>query len=113
MRALARSAPVAVRLRAETDERFHDGIELAAFAVVAEALADAANAGATSTDVTVERARGGLRVATSSDGTAIRGSGFEALTDRVEALGGTIHVTSAQATGTSIEVELPPVPPSR
>jgi signal transduction histidine kinase len=113
IRALARSSPVGVRLRAETDERFEDGIELAAYAVVAGALARAANAGATVIDVTVERDHDGLRIATSSDGATVPDTAFEALTDRIEALGGTIRLTSADAAGTSIDVELPPAPSAR
>jgi signal transduction histidine kinase len=113
LRALARSSRVAVELRAETDERFMDGIELAAYAVVAEALASAASAGTTITEVTVERRPAALRVATLSDGAATPRSRFAALTDRIEALGGTIQIIGAHGVGTSIEVELPPVPPSR
>jgi signal transduction histidine kinase len=117
LRVLARRSAVPVRLREEPDERFEERVEVAAYCVVSEALANAAkHADATVVDVSVGRRHNWLRVAIRDDGAggadATKGSGLVGLTDRVEALGGTIAVLSAHAEGTAIEVELPLAPSS-
>jgi signal transduction histidine kinase len=92
LRALARRSPVPVRLLSAPDERFDAHVELAAYHVVAEALA---HADASVVDVSVERRDDRLRV-------VVRGARAEGVADRVEALGGSIAVRE-EAT----EVELP------
>jgi signal transduction histidine kinase len=117
LRALARRSAVPVRLRDAPDERFEERVEVAAYYVVSEALANAAkHAGATVVEVSIGRYDGRLEVSIRDDGRggadAGKGSGLVGLTDRVEALGGTIAIASAPGAGTAIEVELPLVPSS-
>jgi signal transduction histidine kinase len=87
-------------------------VEVAAYYVVCEALANAvkhAKAGAVELQVTM--GDGLLRVSIRDDGVGGvdpgHGSGIVGLIDRVEALGGTLQVTSPPGEGTSIMVELP------
>jgi signal transduction histidine kinase len=61
-------------------------------------------------------AEGRLRLSVSDDGIGgadpARGSGLTGLTDRVEALGGTISVHSPPDEGTAMQVWLPLSPPA-
>jgi signal transduction histidine kinase len=61
--------------------------------------------------VEVARNDGLLVVEVTDDGVggadAAKGSGLRGLTDRVEALGGRLHVASAQGRGTTVRAELP------
>jgi signal transduction histidine kinase len=63
--------------------------------------------------VTIAVKRDGARLAIviSDDGIGgadpVRGSGLRGLVDRVEALDGTLHVTSAPGNGTTVRAELP------
>jgi signal transduction histidine kinase len=92
LRALARRSSVPVQLRETPDERFDAHVEIAAYHVVAEALA---HADAAVVDVSVERRDDRLRV-------VVHGARAEGVADRVEALGGSIAVR-----GEATEVELP------
>ena len=119
LRALARRSAVPVRLANELDQRFDERVEVAAYSVVSEALANAAeHAGASAVDVRVELSDGRLRVTVADDGRggadAREGSGLTNLTDRVEALDGTLAIVSPPGGGTAITAELPlPVRPCR
>jgi signal transduction histidine kinase len=117
LRALARRSAVPVRLNDEPEERFEERVEVAAYYVVSEALANAAkHAGASVVEVSIARHDGWLTVSIRDDGSggadATKGSGLVGLSDRVEALGGTIAIASAPGAGTAIEAELPLVPAS-
>jgi signal transduction histidine kinase len=117
LRALARRSAVPVRLHDEPEERFEERVEVAAYYVVSEALANTAkHAGASVADVSIVRHDGWLSVSIRDDGRggadSAKGSGLVGLSDRVEALGGTIEIASAAGAGTAIEVELPLVPSS-
>jgi signal transduction histidine kinase len=112
LRTLARRSAVPVRLDIGTLPRLPDPVEVAAYFVVSEALANAAkHARASLVKVHVEVGDGLLKVSIRDDGTGgadpSRGSGLIGLTDRVEALGGTISVSSHPGTGTTILAELP------
>ena len=112
LRALARRSAVPVRLANDLDQRFDERVELAAYYVVSEALANAAeHAGASVVDVRVELGDGRLRVAVADDGgggaDGRHGSGLTSLTDRVEALDGTLAVASPPGGGTTVTAELP------
>jgi signal transduction histidine kinase len=95
-------------------ERFAPPVELAAYYVCAEALANVAKHAA-ATAVTIEVVRKGdlLVVIVTDDGRGgaapARGSGLRGLTDRLEALGGRLSVVAAPGTGsgTRIAAELP------
>jgi signal transduction histidine kinase len=110
--ALASRSPVAVRLRADSIVALPTGIESAAYFVVAEALTNIVkHARASQAQVTVQRRGGGLVVEVSDDGsggaTLEAGSGLRGLSDRVEALGGSLELYSPVPGGTLLRVELP------
>jgi signal transduction histidine kinase len=112
LKTLARRSSVPVRLDVRVDGRLPEPIELAAYYVVAEALTNTAkHASATSVDVRAECGDGVLRVRVRDDGRggadAATGSGLVGLTDRVEALGGRLSLSSPPGAGTAVEIELP------
>jgi signal transduction histidine kinase len=112
LRTLARRSTVPVELFGITDTRLPEPIEVAAYYVASEALANAAkHAQASRIEVSLEPRDGALLLSIRDDGIggadAIRGSGLVGLTDRVEALGGSIRVESRPGEGTHIVVELP------
>lgn len=102
LRALARRSAVPVRLSVEIDERFADAVELAAYHVVADALAGAEGA---EIAIRVERADGQLRVTV--DGAP---GDLTSAADRVEVLGGRLTTTGREGGGTTLSAELPPRP---
>jgi signal transduction histidine kinase len=112
MRALARRSAIPVELQAVVDQRLPEPIEVAAYFVASEALANAAkHAGASSIELSLATSNGSLLLSIRDDGVGgadpARGSGLVGLTDRVEALGGTIDIESAPGAGTSLVVTLP------
>lgn len=109
--ALAERSAVPVRTGVPAD-RFPPPVELAAYYVCAEALANVAkHAGATAVAIEVRREGGTLIVAVTDDGHGgadpARGSGLRGLADRVEALGGRLDVVATPGAGTRIAAELP------
>jgi signal transduction histidine kinase len=109
--ALASRSPLPVTVDV-TGERFPSAIEATAYFVVSEALTNVIkHAGARGAEVEVRVEDGRLRVAVRDDGAggadAARGSGLTGLKDRVEALGGTIEVTSPAGGGTSLVARIP------
>jgi signal transduction histidine kinase len=112
LRKLARQSAVPVDLDVRTNGRMPERVEVAAYYVVSEALANAAKHGQASTvTVRVEAACDRLRVGIDDDGVGGArfgcGSGLLGLKDRVEALGGRITLHSEPGAGTSLSVELP------
>ena len=112
LRTLARRSPVPIQLQVSTQDRLPEPVEVAAYYVVSEALANATkHAQAANVTVEVEQADGVLGVSVRDDGVGgadlARGSGLVGLKDRVEALGGRITLQSELGTGTSLSVELP------
>ena len=112
LKTLARRSAVPVRLQIGTDRRLPDGVEAAAYYVVSEALTNAAkHARASVVAVDLEVDDTFLRLDIRDDGVGgadpALGSGLVGLKDRVEALGGTIEVTSPAGGGTSLAVKLP------
>ncbi|HVN61342.1 MAG TPA: sensor histidine kinase, partial [Gaiellaceae bacterium] len=113
LKSLARRSALPVDLTIRVDERLSEPIEVAAYYVVSEALANAAkHAQASAVVVGVEVDDAVLRVSVRDDGVGgadfVPGSGLVGLRDRVEALGGRISLESPPGAGTSVEVELPP-----
>ena len=109
---LVERAPVEVALDVNLDRRPPPAIEAAAYYVVAEALANVAKyAQATTATVSVRTERERLRVEVGDDGIggadASAGSGLRGLDDRVQAVGGSLRVTSRPDEGTRILAELP------
>ena len=112
LRTLARRSAVPVDLRVDTKSRYPPAVEVAVYYVVSEALTNATkHAGASLVEVAVEKQDSTLVLCVSDDGVGgakpQRGSGLIGLRDRVEALGGSIEVTSPAGHGTVIQVVLP------
>jgi PAS domain S-box-containing protein len=110
--ALALRSPVPVKLNVRCEDRLPERIEVAAYYVVSEALTNAAkhaNASGVQIELRLEEATLHLSIVDDGDGGADprRGSGLIGLKDRVEALGGTIHVASPPGSGTQLDVEIP------
>ena len=112
LRKLARRSHVPVILDVSVHGRLPAPVEVAAYYVVSEALANAAkHARASCVHVTVGAEEDVLRVAVDDDGVggadAVGGSGLLGVRDRVAALGGRLAIESPAAGGTSLRVELP------
>jgi signal transduction histidine kinase len=91
--------------------------EVTAYFVISEAVTNACkHADATSIDVRAAVSRGVLRVEIVDDGrggaSESAGSGLQGLRDRVEAIGGSFEVDSAERQGTRILAVLPTAPAS-
>jgi signal transduction histidine kinase len=112
LKALARRSMLPVSLDVNIDRRFPEPVELASYYVVAEALTNAAkHAQASAVTVSARSDDNDLYLCVSDDGIGgadVRaGSGLVGLQDRVEALGGTIRLTSAVGGGTSLDIKIP------
>jgi signal transduction histidine kinase len=112
LRTLALRSPMPVEVVVERDDRLPETVEVAAYYVAAEALANIAkHAAASRAWVGVELPDGMVRMQISDDGVGgadpAAGSGLTGLRDRVEALGGSLAVRSPLGQGTSLDVKLP------
>lgn len=115
VRALARRASVPVDVKIDVPTRLPAPVEVAAYYVVSEALANTAkHADATTVHIELHTHNDRLHLTVHDDGHGGAnpgdGSGLIGLTDRVEALGGTLTVTSPPGAGTTLEAELPVEP---
>lgn len=109
---LARRSAVPVAIEVNVDGDIAESVEMAAYYVLAEALANAAkHSAANQVQVSVRCSGPHLRMAIRDDGVGganpRKGSGLIGLTDRVEALGGQLSVTSPVGRGTSLDVSIP------
>jgi signal transduction histidine kinase len=112
LRALGRRSAVPVELDVQVDGRLPEPVEVGAYYVVSEMLANAAkHARASMIQVDAETSGGTLWVRVHDDGiggaTPARGSGLLGLKDRIEALGGTFSVHSPAGHGTTVSCQLP------
>jgi signal transduction histidine kinase len=112
LRTLARRSAVPVELSSEIEQRLPEPIEVAAYYIASEALTNATkHANASHVDIEASTKNGSLRLSIRDDGIGgadpAGGTGLVGLTDRVEALGGSIRVSSRPGDGTHITVELP------
>jgi signal transduction histidine kinase len=112
LKALARRSAVAVDLDVDLQAPVSEPVQVAAYYVVSEALANAAkHARASVVQVHVRTTDGRLHLSVRDDGVGgadpRRGSGLVGLSDRVQALGGTITVHSPTGEGTSLRIDLP------
>jgi signal transduction histidine kinase len=112
LKALARRSAVPVELEVDVQARLPEPVEVAAYYVVSEALANAAKHAQASVALVEARARDGLlHLSVRDDGVGGAeprgGSGLVGLADRVEALGGTIQVHSPAGRGTRLQIDLP------
>jgi signal transduction histidine kinase len=108
---LAYSSALPIAVRDELPDRLPQRVEVGAYYVVAEALANASkHADAEAIEVALWRERDRALVRVSDDGVGgadPRGSGLRGLADRVEALGGRLWLTSASGAGTTVEAVFP------
>jgi len=109
---LVAKANVPVTLTTDLDARLDEAVEVAAYYVVSESLANVGkHAQARAAKVSVERENGKLVVEVTDDGVggadADRGSGLRGLADRVEAHGGRLRVWTPRGGGTRVRAEIP------
>jgi signal transduction histidine kinase len=112
LESLTAGAALPVRLSVDLDGRVSERLEVAAYYVVSESLANIGkHAEANSATVAVARANGELVVEVIDDGVggadSERGSGIRGLADRVEALGGRLQVWTPRGGGTRVRAEMP------
>jgi signal transduction histidine kinase len=112
LKALCRRSPVPVEHDLRAERRLPEPIEVATYYVVSEALTNAAkHAQASVVHVDLDTRSSTLQLAIRDDGIggadAARGSGLVGLGDRIEALGGTLHVTSLAGQGTTLLIQVP------
>jgi signal transduction histidine kinase len=109
--ALGRRSPMPVIVEVFLDRRPTPVVETAAYFVVAESLTNVAkHAAGAPARVSIRQSGETLVVEVSDDGpggATATGSGLTGLRHRVEALDGTLTVTSARGEGTTIRAELP------
>jgi signal transduction histidine kinase len=111
---MAARAPIPVELVVDLSRRLPPQVEVAAYFVISEAIANAVKHAA-ATGVTVRVRDGGsgsiLHVEVVDDGVggadARGGSGLEGLGDRIAALGGRLDVTSPLGEGTTVTAVIP------
>jgi PAS domain S-box-containing protein len=109
---LAQRSPIPVNLDLKADARLPEPIEVAAYYVASEALANVAkHAQASQVEVSLASRNRSLVLSIRDDGVGGafrgRGSGLVGLQDRVEALGGTIEIDSSAGCGTCVVATLP------
>lgn len=97
--------------------RFHDDVEGAAYFFVSESLANVLkHSGATNVDVTLELSDDSLELGVIDNGCGFdpdgpQRSGLLGLSDRIQALGGTLTISSRADAGTSVHARLPTTKP--
>jgi signal transduction histidine kinase len=112
LESLAAQAPIPVHLSVEVDDRLDESVEVAAYYVVSESLANVGqHAQASVASVDVAHADGQLVVQVVDDGIggadSERGTGLRGLADRVEALGGKLRVWTPSGGGTRVRADIP------
>jgi signal transduction histidine kinase len=112
LKALCRRSAVPVELDLAAARRLPEPVEVAAYYVVSEALTNAAkHAHASVVHVALDTHDAILQMAIRDDGVGgadlSHGSGLVGLSDRIEALGGTLQVTSPAGNGTTLRIEVP------
>jgi signal transduction histidine kinase len=110
--ALRRRSAVPVELDLHVQRRLPERVEVAAYYVVSEALTNAAkHAHSSVVNVELHAHDAILQLAIRDDGIGGadpgQGSGLLGLRDRIEALGGTLQVTSPAGKGTTLLIEVP------
>jgi signal transduction histidine kinase len=112
LKALARRSAIPVELDVRIGHRMPERVEVAVYYLVSEALTNAAkHSHASVVQVRVAAEEGVVLLAIRDDGVGgadtTRGSGLIGLRDRVEALDGTIEISSPEGGGTALRVSLP------
>jgi signal transduction histidine kinase len=109
---MAARAPVPVRLRVDLPARLAEPVELAAYYVVCESLANIGkHARASTAEIELSVRDGHILVEVADDGVggadADLGTGLRGLADRVEALDGRLRVWTPCGGGTRVRAEVP------
>ena len=112
LQTLARRSTLPLTIDAAIDRRLPESVEVAAYYVVAEALANAAkHAQATAVAVCAHSMTDHLRITVRDNGVGgadlANGSGLIGLKDRIETLGGTMRLVSPRGGGTSLQATIP------
>jgi signal transduction histidine kinase len=112
LESLAARASVPVQLNVALDGRLPEPVEVAAYYLVSESLANIGkHAQASSATINVNRCNGEVVVEIVDDGIGgadtERGSGLRGLADRVEALDGRLRVWTPIGQGTRVRAEIP------
>ena len=112
LESLASRSTVATTVSYEAPDRLPEPVELAAYFVASEALANVGKyAQATNVSMRVWRAGRVASIEVADDGVGgaddAAGSGLRGLADRVEALEGSLRVVSPPGAGTIVTAELP------
>jgi len=110
VKALARRSRIPVHLRIDATGRLPERVEATGYYVVSEALTNAVrHAQASIVTVTVEIVDEILRIGVHDDGIGgadfTSGTGLLGLKDRVEVLGGRLHIDSPRGAGTTLQTE--------
>jgi PAS domain S-box-containing protein len=111
LKVLARRSALPVELDLRAERRLPEPVEVAAYYAVAEALTNAAkHAHASVVTVELDTRDAILRLTIRDDGIGgtdpALGSGLVGLSDRIEALGGTLQITSPARGGTTLLIEI-------
>jgi signal transduction histidine kinase len=112
LESLAARAAVPVRLNVELEDRLPEPLEVAAYYLVSESIANIGkHAQASSATVDVSRCNGQVVIEIADDGIGGAdtegGSGLRGLADRVEALDGRLRVWTPRGHGTRVRAEIP------
>lgn len=112
LKMLARRAAIPVTLRLKLEGRIPASAEVAAYYVVAEAITNATrHAHPSGMDIHARIDGSNLVLIIRDDGVggadSSKGSGLIGMIDRVEALGGRLHVASPRGGGTQLDVAIP------
>ena len=112
LKTLARRSPVPVDLDVALDRRLPDSVEVAAYYVIAEAMANAAkHSQASGMRLRARITDESLEMFVSDDGIggadSSKGSGLIGLKDRIEVLGGRMRVVSPPGGGTTLDISIP------
>ncbi len=124
LQAQAKKASVPTVVRSDSIDRYPQDAEAAVYFCVLEALTNTAKyAEATNAEVAVSQMNGELRFEVIDDGSGFDaeamtyGTGLQGMADRLDAIGGTLRVTSVPGRGTTVEGRIPldaaSVPPGR
>jgi signal transduction histidine kinase len=112
LRSLAGQSVMPVELHLRAARRLPEHVEVAAYYAVSEALTNAAkHAHASAVHVELDTPGAILQLAIRDDGIGgadpAHGSGLVGLSDRIEALGGTLQITSPAGSGTTLLIKIP------
>jgi signal transduction histidine kinase len=112
LESLAARAPVPVELNVDLEDRLPEPLEVAAYYLVSESLANIGkHAQASSASIDIARDNGQVIIEIIDDGIGgadtEAGSGLRGLADRVEALDGRLRVWTPRGHGTRVRAEIP------